>query len=247
MRRSVAHVFVDDLDRPALSDNDVHHLARVLRLRVGELVSASDGRGGCRLCEWAGPAGAGAGRHLSPLESPTFEAQPEPTLTVAFALTKGEHPALAVQKLTEAGADRIVVMVTDRCVARWDTSGSERQMERLREVARLAAMQSRRCWLPSVEGPLEFSNLVGAGAGGRAGARGDRSGIALAVPDGAPLTLATPTVLIGPEGGWTDRELNAVTNHVGLGPHVLRAETAALAAGILLAAMRAHLVVPAPL
>ena len=255
MRRSVAHVFVADLDRPALSDKDIHHLARVLRLRVGELVSASDGRGGYRLCEWAGPAAAGAGRHLSPLESPTLEALPEPTLTVAFALTKGEHPALAVQQLTEAGADRIVVMVTDRCVARWDTGGSERQMERLREVARLAAMQSRRCWLPSVDGPVEFSKLVGAGAGAGAGA-GDgagpgagavpRAGIALAVPDGAPLTLSTPTVLIGPEGGWTERELSSVSHHVGLGPHVLRAETAALAAGVLLAALRAHLVVAVP-
>jgi 16S rRNA (uracil1498-N3)-methyltransferase len=247
MRRSVAHVFVEDLDRPALSEKDVHHLTRVLRLRVGELVSASDGLGGYRLCEWASPAGAGAGRHLSPLEGPTFEAQPKPTLTVAFALTKGEHPGMAVQQLTEAGADRVVVMLTDRCVARWEAGGSERQMERLREVARLAAMQSRRCWLPTVEGPIEFSALVAAGAGAGGGEEADRGGrgrIALAVPDGAPLTLATPTVLIGPEGGWTERELDAVADHVGLGPHVLRAETAALAAGVLLAALSSHLVVP---
>jgi RsmE family RNA methyltransferase len=53
-------------------------------------------------------------------------------------------------------------------------------------------------------------------------------------------------VLIGPEGGWTDRELSSVPNHVGLGPNVLRAETAALAAGVLLAALRAHLVVAVP-
>jgi 16S rRNA (uracil1498-N3)-methyltransferase len=235
MRRAVAHVFVDDLDRPALSDKDIHHLARVLRLRVGELVSASDGRGGYRLCEWAGAAAAGAGRHLAPLESPSYEPQPEPTLTVAFALTKGEHPGLAVQKLTEAGVDRVVVMITDRCVARWDIGSSEKQMERLREVARAAAMQSRRCWMPSVEGPVEFRRLVA----------GTPNGLALAVPGAAPLTLATPTVLIGPEGGWSDAELAAVAEQVGLGPHVLRAETAALAAGVLLGALRAGIVVPA--
>lgn len=253
MRRAVAHVFVDDLARPALSEKDVHHLSRVLRLRPGEVVSASDGRGGSRLCEWAGAgtvvtghaargAGSpgGASAELVPLEVPTSEPRPEPALTVGFALTKGEHPEWAVQKLTEAGADRIVVMVSDRCVARWAPTSTERQMVRLREVARLAAMQSRRCWLPSVEGPVAFLEL--ANPAGGAG-----TGVALAVPGGAPLTLTTPRVLVGPEGGWSDEELNAVPCHVSLGPHVLRAETAAVAAGVLLAALRAGLVAPATL
>jgi 16S rRNA (uracil1498-N3)-methyltransferase len=72
--------------------------------------------------------------------------------------------------------------------------------------------------------------------------RGAFAAVALADPGGAPLTLSTPTVLVGPEGGWTDEELAAVPCHVGLGPHVLRAETAAVAAGVLLAALRAGLV-----
>ena len=143
---------------------------------------------------------------------------PAPLLTVAFALTKGDHPELAVQKLTEAGADRLVVMTTERSVVRWAPAAAPRQVDRLHEVARQAAMQSRRSWLPAVEGPVAFSSVV-AGAGA--------SGLALAVPGGAPPTLETPTVLIGPEGGWTDDELAAVPLHVGLGPHVLRAETAA--------------------
>jgi 16S rRNA (uracil1498-N3)-methyltransferase len=234
MRRPVAHAFVDDVGGPALPDRDVHHFSRVLRLRPGEVVSVSDGRGGLRLCEWLGGA-------LQPLSEPRWEPKPRPPLSVCFALTKAEHPQWAVQKLTEAGVDRIVIMVTDRCVSRWAPGSEDRHLERLREVARQAAMQSRRSWLPSVEGPVPFSALVG-DAMGQEGAY-----TALAVQGGVPLTLSTPTVLVGPEGGWGDAELAAVpeSRRVGLGPHVLRAETAALAAGLLLAALRGGLVVAA--
>jgi 16S rRNA (uracil1498-N3)-methyltransferase len=234
MRRTVAHAFVDDLDRPALAAQDVHHFSRVLRLRSGEAVSVSDGRGGFRLCEWLGGK-------LGPLGEATWEPPPSPPLAVGFALTKGEHPESAVQKLTETGADRIVIMVTDRCVARWAAANESRHLGRLREIARQAAMQSRRRWLPSVEGPVPFAALVGPEDGPRAAA------VAVAVQGGAALTLATPTVLVGPEGGWSDDELAAVPagRRVGLGPNVLRAETAAIAAGVLLAALRSRLVLPA--
>jgi 16S rRNA (uracil1498-N3)-methyltransferase len=215
-------------------------------------VSGSDGRGGSRLFLWNGPAA-----QLTSLSEPAWEAAPEPVLTVGFALTKGGHPEWAVQKLTEAGVDRIVVMTAQRSVARWAPANAERQLERLREVARQAAMQSRRCWLPTVEGPMAVEGLMAVEAGaavegqvavaGRAGSETQSAGtVALAVPGGAPLTLATPTVLVGPEGGWTDEELATVppSRHVSLGPHVLRAETAAMAAGVLLAALRAGLVAP---
>jgi 16S rRNA (uracil1498-N3)-methyltransferase len=249
MRRMVAHVFVEDLARPVLEERDVHHFSRVLRLRAGEAVSASDGLGGTQVCQWAGSA------LLSPVGEVEYEARPAPLLTVAFSLTKGDHPEWAVQKLTEAGVDRIIVMTTERSVVRWAPATAARQLQRLREVARQAAMQSRRAWLPVVEGPVAFSAVVG-GAGaelaagaGPAAARAELAAgaeLALAVPGAGPLTLAAPTVLIGPEGGWTDAELAAVAHHVGLGPHVLRAETAALAAGLLLSALRAGLVAPAP-
>ncbi len=234
MRRAVAHAFVDDLARPVLSDKDVHHFSRVLRLRPGEVVSVSDGRGGSRLCEWLGGS-------LQPLTDPTWVPAPVPTITVGFALTKGAHPQWAVQKLTEAGVDRLVVVVTDRCVTRWAAASDGRHLERLQEVARQAAMQSRRVWMPSVEGPVAFSALV------QDVGRSDGGDVALAVPGGAPLSLSTPTVLVGPEGGWSGTELATVPTcrHIGLGPNVLRAETAALAAGLFLVALRAGFVLPA--
>ncbi len=125
----------------------MHHLSRVLRLRPGEAVTASDGHGAVQLCAWGG------GPALEPLGPVVRHPPPTPLLTVGFALTKGDHPEWAVQKLTEAGADRVVVVTAGRCVARWPAAKQERQLARLREVARQAAMQSRRAWLPVVEGP----------------------------------------------------------------------------------------------
>jgi len=246
VRRAAAHVFVEDLTAPKLTSSDLHHLSRVLRLQRGETVSASDGLGGRRLFEWSGLA------LLQPLDDQvSYEASPSPFLTVAVALTKGERPEWAVQKLTESGVDRVVLMTTARTVVRWQAGAAEarpleagpvapsRQVARLREVARQAAMQSRRAWLPSVEGPVTFTDLVrsigtmeGAGAAG------------LAVAGGRPPSLSTPTLLIGPEGGWSEEELAAVPDHIGLGPHVLRAETAAVAAGVLLSALRSGLINP---
>lgn len=268
-----AHVFVaGDLTASGavrLREADFRHLGRALRLRPGEMVSVANGSGWSRPFFWTGTPS------LEPAGDAAFEPAPWPAITVAFALTKGLHPEWAVQKLTEAGVDRIVVMTTARCVARWPGTEAPRRLARLQEVARQAAMQSRRSWLPAVEGPLSFAQVLGVGTGvpqgagtggmpegvGGAGRAAEHvgpsaggptvaspppqlgtPGIALAVPGGAPLSLATPTVLVGPEGGWEPGELSSVPCHVGLGPHVLRAETAAVAAGVLLAALRAHLV-----
>ena len=111
------------------------------------------------MCEWAGDA------VLEPVAPLVRYPRPAPLLTVGFALTKADHPEWAVQRLTEAGADRVVVVMSARCVARWPAAKQERQLGRLREVARQAAMQSRRAWLPEVEGPVPFSDLVPAGLG----------------------------------------------------------------------------------
>jgi 16S rRNA (uracil1498-N3)-methyltransferase len=100
-------------------------------------------------------------------------------------------------------------------------------------VAIEAAMQSRRTWLPTVEEVASFDDLVGRPAG-----------IALADLAGEAPSLDRPFLLVGPEGGWTPHEL-AGAPKVRLGPAVYRAETAALAAGIILAALREGLVKPA--
>lgn len=219
-------VFVEDLDEPALLAEDRHHVERVLRTRVGEMLVAADGHGRSRLCRLEG------GGRLRPVGEVEVDAEPDPRLTVAFAVTKGPRPELVVQKLTELGVDRIVPFLAARSVARWEGDRAERHVARLRRVAREAAMQCHRSRLPEVAEVTEFATVAAL------------PGAVLADRDGAPPTLETPTVLIGPEGGWTEEE-RAGARAVGLGRHVLRAETAAIAAAAVLGALRSGLVVPA--
>jgi 16S rRNA (uracil1498-N3)-methyltransferase len=224
-----SHVFVEDLSRPELSDEDRRHLARVLRLRPGEEVTAADGRGG-----WGRFRFDGAGS-LEPDGDVEHRPAAQPPITVAFALTKGERPEWTVQKLTEAGVDRIVPFVTARSVVRWDREKGARQVVRLRAIARSAAMQSRRERLPVIHEVVEFATAV-AVVGPAA---------ALAHPGGHPPDLDRPAALVGPEGGFTEEELACGLPALGLGPRILRSETAAIAAGVLLCALRANVVGPA--
>jgi 16S rRNA (uracil1498-N3)-methyltransferase len=190
----------------------------VLRLRPGDEVTVSDGAGGWRRCRF-GPV-------LEPETDIVHDPRPSPAVTVAFAPVKGDRPEWAVQKLTEIGVDRIVPLLAARSVVRWPAGGSH--LVRLRRVAREAAVQSRRTWLPVVD---DVADLAAVAA---------RAGAALAHPGGGPPSLDRPLVLIGPEGGWDEAELAAVAGErMSLGPRILRTETAAVVAGTLLCALRA--------
>jgi 16S rRNA (uracil1498-N3)-methyltransferase len=230
----VAHVFVEDLSSPALAPDDERHLASVLRLRDGEHVTACDGAGSVVSCL---VSNAGRGRiHLEPQGEPVREARPTPAITIAFALVKGDRPEWAVQKLVEIGVDRIVPLVTARTVVRPTGAAASARNVRLRRVAREASMQCRRAFLPEVEEVTALDTLL-TGSGG---------GLAVAEAQGLPPVLDTPTLVVGPEGGFADSEIGDGVPRVRLGPHVLRTETAAVVGGTLLASLRAGLVLAWP-
>lgn len=221
-----AHTFVDDLDALILSDTDRHHLERALRLAPGDPVTVADGTGAWRVCRFGTAAGLepdGAIHHV-PL--------PDPPITICFAPVKLERPEWVVQKLTEAGVDRIIPFISDRSVVRWDAPKAARQHQLLRSVATEAAMQCRRVRLPEVSALTDFAEVAAL------------PGATMAERLGPPPTLERPVILVGPEGGWSPEERAAGVPLVGLGPHVLRAETAAVAAGLLLAGLRAGVVHP---
>ena len=171
---------------------------------------------------------------LVPSGPPEHQERPTPSVTVAFAPVKGDRPEWVTQKLTELGVDRIIVLRTARSVVRWEGDRDQRATDRLRRVAREAAAQCRRPWLPEVLGTVGLDEL-GALVGGP---------IALARPGGDRPSLGHPAVAVGPEGGWDEAEIERFEASVGLGPTVLRAETAALAAGAALCGLRAGLVGP---
>jgi 16S rRNA (uracil1498-N3)-methyltransferase len=218
------HFFVDDLDDPELRDDDRHHAARVLRLRPGEAITVSDGRGSWRAARFGDGAVEVAGEVVS-------VAPPSHALSVGFALVKGAKPELVIQKLCELGVDRIEPFVAERSVVRWDEARAQKAHDRWTSIVRGAAMQSRRVHLPELVEVLRFADVAVPPA-------------VLADRGGRAPTLEDRRVLIGPEGGWSDTEREVALDRVGFGRHVLRAETAAIAVGAILVALRESLVDP---
>ncbi|HET9732680.1 MAG TPA: RsmE family RNA methyltransferase [Acidimicrobiales bacterium] len=235
IRIAAAHVFVGDPSAPELDPADAHHLERVLRLRDGETVTASDGAGRVVTCR---VVRAGKTLELAPDGPVLTERLAQPLVTVAMAPVKGERVEWAVQKLTELGVDEIVPLVCRRSVVRWDGERGERHIERLARVAREAAMQCRRAHLPIIGPVRSVAEALAAAAG---------AGLAPCAADmgGEPPTLSRPFVLVGPEGGWEEDELPTDLPRVALAEHVLRTETAAVTAAALLGGLRSGLVVSA--
>lgn len=218
-RSAAAHVFVDDagLDGAGpipLDEPTAHHLRRVLRLRPGAEVTVTDGRG-----RWCPTVLADSFEHVEPTGPVEVEVRVVDPFTIATAIPKGDRVEILVQKVTELGADRVVLLHTDRSVVRWDPDRSERNRARLQRIADEACRQSRRVWSVVVEGPVDARSVL--------------PNAVIAEPGGRNLTQRDDLMAIGPEGGWTDREIELATASVDLGSTILRTETAAIAAATL--------------
>ncbi len=203
-----------------LASDEHHHLARVLRLRPDDRITLTDGRG-----RWIealiGERFSSSGTVTATSE--VHRAPEPPNVGVAFALTKGDKPETVVQKLTELGMRRIVLVRADRSVVRWDDEKSERNRARLVAVARSALGQCRGAWLPEIEFVANVSALA------------TEAGVVRADRGGRPVGAADRLIAVGPEGGWAPFERELLPDAVGLPGSVLRAETAAIVAATVLA------------
>lgn len=213
-----------DGDRVTLTGPEARHAARALRVRTGEVITVGDGAG--TIVE-ARVTDVGTAVAADVVARRTVEA-PRPRVAVWQAIPKTGKLDVVVQKLTELGAMEIVPFAARRSVPRWDARAARRHVERLRSIAREAAKQSRRAWLPTVR---EVAALADAPTGVLTLHEGAARRLRDVLPTEPPLAL---TFVVGPEGGLEEDEVAALEasggSAVSLGHLILRTETAALAA-----------------
>lgn len=210
------------------------HAASVRRLRPGEELVLSDGAGAVADCVvQSADKRSLTARVLASRTVPP----PRPPVTIVQAIPKSERSELAIELATEAGADEFVAWQAQRCVARWDGDRAANGLRRWRAVARSAARQSRRAWIPDVQGPKSTEELCAYLAD-----RAADGAVVLVLHESADRALSEDAVaqanslvvVVGPEGGIGDGEIDllvaAGARAVRLGPTVLRTSTAAAVA-----------------
>ncbi len=234
---SLPLLFVEDLEEPEIEKADRHHFERVLRVKYGDSINISDARGSWRKCVF--------GSQLEGLEEIYRQEISTGIKTgVGFSPLKGGRTDFVVAKLTELGIDYMTPFFAERSVVRPDSKKIASQVQRWEKIAREAAMQSRRLYLPEIRNPMSFAELAsdiressGAAEGKPAAktARCDRAGSQLNF-SGADMEFSH--LLIGPEGGWEENERKAIETEVCLGENILRSDTAAIVAGAFLVQLK---------
>ncbi|HEV8420689.1 MAG TPA: RsmE family RNA methyltransferase [Actinomycetota bacterium] len=232
------HFFVDLLKGPdttvSLSLEDSRHALRSLRLQPGEEISLADGTGTVgrgRL------VGEGDGLAEIRVEEVRQVVRRPPIVSVALAPPKGDRLSWAVQKLAEIGVDEVVLIETGRTIRTWDQERADRAADRLRAVAREAAMQSRQPFVMEVNPAVPFQDAFPPrGAAGILLWAGAQARLAQVLPD----EVSGVRLLVGPEGGFSQEEIDAAREagmvDASLGSSILRTETAALAGAVLVLA-----------
>ena len=200
-----------------------HYLGTVLRLKEGAELLLFDGHSG----EWlAKILLARKGRMVVVAERQTREIEAVPDLWLAFAPVKKGRVDWLVEKAVELGVARLQPVITQRTIV------NKLNMDRMRAHVVEAAEQCGRTALASIDEPIKLDPFLKIRDPGRTLYFADETGGA---PAAGAFTPGPAVILIGPEGGFTPDEASAIraapnAKAVSLGPRILRAETAALAA-----------------
>lgn len=214
-----------ELDLP---DDAARHVAQVLRMRAGEALTLFDGAAG----EYAAviiEAGRRDVRVRIDRHDPV-DRESRLDVTLAQCVSKGDRMDYTIQKAVELGVTRIVPLLSERSVVKLDAERWDKKLEHWRGVAVSACEQSGRTRVPDVAAVQKLDAWLAAPADGALRlVLAPTASVSLRTLD----TAAKIALLIGPEGGLSDPEISAARHAgcvgIGLGPRVLRTETAGVA------------------
>jgi len=220
-------------NRAALTGDHARHLAQVLRAQVGQEFDISTGSEVRR--------GKISDIHLDRVEFDLGESIAiaiETAITVAISIFKFDRMEWAIEKCTELGVTRIVPVIAGRTEAHL-AAASGKRAERWRRIARQASQQSRRASPPEISDPIKLKELYATLADTRIVLSETEDSRIL--KDAVPANAGAVLLAFGPEGGWKDKEIAAFRDAgwttASLGPAILRAETAVIAAVAITAAV----------
>ena len=216
-------------DELVLGEEESHHLGKVLRAQTGSFVEILDGRGSLAEAE------------ISEIDRKTtrvrilarkFVPRPSSFVRIAVAMTKANRWDEIIRPLTEMGVGRITPLLTERTEARIPSGKELDKLAKWRKLAIEACKQSGNPWLPEIDSPLKFGELLPDKERASFIASLRLSPVRSLADFGSP--SSGTLLIIGPEGGWTEGEEDLALEKgavpFSLGPHVLRTETAALCA-----------------
>ena len=221
-------------DTAVITGADSRHISRVLRMKPGDILTLSDGKGYDYQCEIGECQPEKVLIRI--LSKEKNQTEPDVEITLYQALPKGDKLDFIVQKAVELGVFRVVPILTKRCVARTDSAGFIKKRERLTRIAIEAAKQCGRGIIPEVSNILNFDEALAQ--------MGDEPSVVFYEGGGRRLTeflppdLKSVSVFVGSEGGFEEEEIIALEEkgvcRATLGRRILRCETAPLAALTLL-------------
>lgn len=216
-------------DKIILNDGDIHHILHVMRMRTDdEIEVVIDAKLYKVRITNTNPLELKID-HLIPSDS-----EIPVDLTLFYVLAKGDKIDLVIQKATELGAKRIVLLTSERCVVKWEEKEIVKKLDRFRKIAKEASEQSHRLLIPEILGVYSLNNIptellenLNLFAYEKEAGKTDKLDNILANNSGSV------SVLVGPEGGFSEKEADMVIKKynfipVSLGKRILRSETAAI-------------------